>query len=93
MIVKTKVGNFEIIKDYREAFNQEQFEERYVDVAFDKYQYIVGDISSGILRLKGFDDKLDSDQTYKKIPDYLNEYTQVNSAYFILKRIVKKEGK
>lgn len=93
MIIKSSFGNFELIKDHREAFNLEQFESRYVDVAFDKYTYIVGDISSNILRLKGFSKTEDSENTYKKIPDYLNESCQVNCAHFILKRLVKKEGK
>ncbi|CCV63686.1 conserved hypothetical protein (DUF1027) [Alteracholeplasma palmae J233] len=86
MIVETKVGNFELIKDHKEAFNLEQFEEKYVDVAFDRYVYLVGDVAAGILRIKGFSQDPKGTNGYKKIPDYLNESCNRNCAYFILKR-------
>ncbi len=80
-IVETKVGTFEIIKDYREAFNTKTFSERYVD-HFDQYNYIVGDISADMLRLKGFSEK-QKDQIF----DYLMESSTPNAPYFILKRV------
>ncbi len=86
-MVETKFGNFEILKDYKEAFNKEQFEEKYVDVAFDRYIYLVGDIASGLLRIKGFSQDPKSVNGYKKIPDYLNESCNRNCPYFVLKRI------
>lgn len=91
MLVKTNHGVFEIIKDYREAFELEAFNERYVDVAFDRYQFVVGDIASGLLRLKGFNSDAKSPRGFKAIPDYLNESCNVNSAYYILKRTKLKE--
>lgn len=90
MIINTQFGDFELIKNYREAFDLEKFESRYVDVTFDKYTYIVGDVSSELLRLKGFSKQDNSENSYKKIPDYLNESCQVNCAHFILKRVLKK---
>jgi len=87
MIVETEFGKFEILKDYREAFDLVKFQERYVDVAFDKYAYIVGDMSSEMLRLKGFNTDSKSKNGYKRIPDYLNESCSFNCAYYILKRI------
>ncbi len=87
MIVETTAGKFEILKDYREAFDLVKFQERYVDVAFDKYTYIVGDMSSEILRLKGFNTDAKSKNGFKRIPDYLNESCSFNCAYYILKRI------
>ncbi len=91
MIVKTKFGEFEIIKNYREAFVLEAFEERYVDVAFDRYTYLVGDMSSEKLRIKGFNSDAKSIRGFKRIPDYLNESCQVNCAHYILKRIKNKK--
>lgn len=91
MIVETMHGNFKILKDYRDAFDLLTFNEKYVDVAFDRYKYLVGDISAGILRIKGFNSDPKSPRGFKAIPDYLNESCNVNTAYFILKRINKKE--
>lgn len=87
MIIETMHGTFEIIKDYREAFEKEMFETRYVDVAFDRYQYLVGDLSAGILRIKGFNSDPKSLRGFNTIPDYLNESCNVNTAYYILRRV------
>lgn len=70
MIIETAHGVFEIIKDYREAFDKEMFEARYVDVAFDRYQFLVGDLSAGILRIKGFNSDAKSPRGFNAIPDY-----------------------
>jgi len=91
MIIDTEFGKFEIIKDYREAFDLTAFQERYVDVAFDRYTYLVGDMSSGKLRIKGFNSDAKSIRGYRRIPDYLNESCQVNCAHYILKRIKEKK--
>jgi uncharacterized protein YutD len=87
MIIDTELGSFELIKNYRDAFDIVKFTEKYVDVAFDRYTYIVGDMASGILRLKGFNQDPKSPNGFKRIPDYLNESCNFNSPHFILKRI------
>ncbi len=87
MIIDTEFGQFELIKNYREAFDLQKFQERYVDVAFDRYTYLVGDMSSSILRIKGFNSDPKSPNGFKRIPDYLNESCQVNCAHFVLKRL------
>lgn len=87
MIIDTEFGQFELLKNYREAFDLTKFQERYVDVAFDKYMYIVGDMSSDILRLKGFNSDAQSKNGFKHIPDYLNESCSFNCAYYVLKRV------
>lgn len=82
--------SFELVKEHRECFNEEQFKERYTDI-LDKYDVIVGDISSEILRLRGFSSKSQQDTRHvSKIPDYLNESCSFNCAYFILRRIKTK---
>lgn len=91
MTIETAHGVFEIIKDYREAFDKEMFESRYVDVAFDRYQYLVGDLSAGILRIKGFNSDAKSPRGFNAIPDYLNESCNSNTAYYILRRVRVKE--
>ena len=87
MIVDTDFGQFELIKNYREGFDLLKFTERYVDVAFDRYSYLVGDMSSGLLRIKGFNSDPKSPNGYKRIPDYLNESCSMNCAHFVLKRL------
>ncbi|MDR2822094.1 MAG: DUF1027 domain-containing protein [Acholeplasmatales bacterium] len=90
-IITTKHGIFEITQNYRDAFNQESFEERYVDVLFDKYTYILGDLSSEKLRLKGFSSDPKNPNGFKRIPIYLAESCNQNCAYYILKRVKKIE--
>lgn len=80
---------YEIIKDYRDAFNLEEFESRLTDY-FKDYDYVVGDIAYGKLRLKGFYD--DKNQKANKINKYssLDKYIEENCAYgckyFVAKR-------
>ena len=51
-MIESSHGNFNIIKDYKEAFEVKEFNDRYVDF-LDKYDYIVGDYSADMLRFKG----------------------------------------
>jgi uncharacterized protein YutD len=87
MIIDTDFGQFELIKNHREAFDLLKFMERYVDVAFDRYTYLVGDMSSSILRIKGFNSDPKSPNGYKRIPDYLNESCNLNCPHYVLKRM------
>lgn len=89
MDIECKTRKFEIIKNVKDAFNQEMLNDKYIEECFDKYDYIVGDISSGILRLKGFVQDESKPNSYKTIPDYLLEACVYNCAYYILKRIKK----
>jgi len=78
---------FEVIKDYREAFDEEEFKKKYTET-FDKYNVIVGDVSSDILRLKGFTTKQSKHLSHvSTIPDYLNESCNYNTPYYIVKRV------
>lgn len=83
-MLETAHGNFEIVKDYKEALDVKSFNDRYVDY-LDKYEYIVGDISAEMLRLKGF-----NKENIHTVQDYLMESTTPNCAYFILKRLPKE---
>lgn len=92
MIVETEHGKFDLIKNYRDAFDVVSFNARYVDVTFKQYDYLVGDVSSGILRLKGFRDNERGKTSYNLIPDYLNDSCNYNVPYFILKRIKEEKA-
>lgn len=91
MVIKTTKGYFEIVKNVRDAFNLEQFQNKYLEEYFDSSLYIVGDISSNTLRLKGFSVNPGSSKYYKNIPDYLCESCAYRGAYYILRRINENE--
>ena len=87
MVVNSSKGMYFVQKDVRNAFNQEAFESKYIEECFDRYQYIVGDISSSILRLKGFTDDKNSDNYIGKVDEYLETSCALGCPYFILRRI------
>jgi|SRR5690554_6792654 len=90
-IIETKFGKFEIVENYREAFELEKFENKYIEDVFDRYIYVVGDIASELLRLKGFNSRKRNNNSYKHIYDYINESCNANCPYFVLKRIKEEE--
>ena len=87
MLVKCSKGMYRVLKNYRDAFKLEEFQEKYLEECFDKYPYIVGDISSTILRLKGFDDNPNSPSFYKNIDKYIEDSCAFGCPYFVLTRI------
>ncbi len=54
--VKINDKEYELIKDYKNGFEQLPIEEKLTEY-FDNYDYILGDWSYGKLRLKGFCEK------------------------------------
>ena len=85
-------NNYELIKDYKNAFDIEDFQSHYTDY-YDNYDYLVGDIAYNKLRLKGFYDdtnkKAKPINNYKNLKKYLEEDCAVDCKYFILKKINK----
>ena len=79
-----------LIKNYRDAFNEEEFKLKCTDYFYD-YDYIIGDIAYGKLRLKGFYDaknKKAKDLNNFKFKDkYLTENCANDCKYFIVKKI------
>jgi uncharacterized protein YutD len=82
--------SYEIVKDFREGFNEEAFRGRYSDI-LTKYDFIVGDWGYGQLRLKGFfsdqNPKATFDTKISTINEYLYEYCNFGCAYFVVKKI------
>ncbi|WP_370042307.1 YutD family protein [Lysinibacillus sp. RC79] len=80
---------YELIEDYKEAFQEEVFKERYSDI-LARYDYIVGDWGYNQLRLKGFFDdknqKASFDTKISTLQDYLYEYCNFGCAYFVLRK-------
>ena len=87
MIIETKFGNFELLKNERDAFVLDVFEKRYLPEYFEKYTYLVGDLADEILRLKGFSLDPKSQNYFHYIPEYITEACAYNCKYYVLKRI------
>ena len=85
---------YELIKDYKGGFDLEEFTSHYTDF-FEDYDYLVGDIAYGKLRLKGFYDS--DNKKAKRINDfkYLNKYLEEDCAmdckYFVIKKIMNEK--
>ncbi len=84
---------YEIVKDYKNAFDKEVFISHFTDYFYD-YDYIVGDISYGKLRLKGFynpnNKKVKSINNYNNVNKYIEEDCSVDCKYYILKKLENK---
>ncbi len=91
MVIETSKGYFEILKNVKNAFNEEIFEEYYIEEYFDKYDFLVVDIADGKPRIKGFSKNNKSDNYFHNIPDYILESCNFLPIYYVLKRINQKE--
>lgn len=91
MLLKTPKGMFLLEKNFRDAFKEDAFVEKYLEEVFDKDLYIVGDISNGILRLKGFDTDPKSPSHYSNLSKYIEASTVIGCPFYVLKRIRSNE--
>ena len=88
--VSIENNSFEIIKDYKNGYNKDEFVNKYTDF-YDEYDFVVGDWAYGKLRLKGFYNKNNKNcKEYNNIDNldiYLKENCAFECAYFVAKRI------
>ncbi len=93
LLLKVDHHSYELITDYREAWDQEAFLKRYSDI-LSKYDYIFGDWGYEQLRLRGFyeDDnrKAPFDSKIGTLPDYIYEYCNFGCSYFLIKKVSKE---
>ena len=70
---------YQVLNNYKDAINIEELEE--ITEYFDDFDYIVGDIAYGKLRLKGFNSK--TNKNFKELNDVdkVNDYIKNNCAY------------
>ncbi len=81
---------YEVIENVNDCLDIEHLKSKYTDY-FYPYDYLLGDYSYNVLRLKGFYDK----NNPKKGPindisikdKYINEYCTYGCVYFLLKKI------
>ena len=87
--IEVENNKYTIIEDYKNGFDKEEFISHYTDYFYD-YDYIVGDIAYGKLRLKGFYDpknkKVKQINNYNNVKKYLEEDCAVDCKYYILKK-------
>ena len=85
--IQIKEQVYQLVVDYREAFELVPFEQRYQDY-FEKFDFIVGDWGFEQLRLRGFyqinQQKVARDQIIDSLEDYINEYCNFGCRYFVL---------
>lgn len=83
-------NEYELIENYKDGFNLEEVKNKYTDY-FEPYDYIVGDISYGKIRLKGFCNKINKicnkSNDIKFKDDYIKDLCSYECAYFVLKKI------
>lgn len=85
-------NKYELVKVYKNGFNEEEFIKKYTDY-FDEFDYIFGDYSYDVLRLKGFNDK-DNKQVKKinnieTLDNYIKEFCSHECRWFLLKKTKK----
>ena len=90
MSIEIEKNKYELIKDYKNAFDLEEFQNKCTDYFYD-YDYIVGDIAYSKLRLKGFYDeknkKVNKINNYKNVDNYLKTNCANDCKYFIVKKV------
>ena len=89
-MIEVENNQYELIKNYKDGFNLEEFKSLCTEYFLD-YDYILGDYAYNKLRLKGFYDKdnvnVNKTNNYEDIDNYIKGYCAYDCRYFILKRI------
>lgn len=89
MLIKINGNNYEVIKDYREGFNEEAIIERATEY-FNEFDYIFGDWAYGKLRLKGFykkdNKKVSKINNIDNLEKYIKDNCAYNCKYFLLEK-------
>ena len=88
--IQVEDRQYEIITDYRNGFNKEEFISKCTDYFCD-FDYVVGDWAYDKLRLKGFyEDSNKKAKDFNKIGNldkYLKENCAYDCKYFVAKKI------
>ena len=91
MDIEVNNKKYELITNYKDAFDKEEFLSKCTDYFYD-YDYIVGDIAYGKLRLKGFYDekskKVKKINNFKNLDGYLKKYCANDCKYFVVKKTI-----
>ena len=92
MTIEIEKNKYKLIKDYKNAYDDDLFKEKYTSF-FENYDYIVGDIAYSKLRLKGFNKEgnknLNKVNDYKNVEKYIKENCAYDCRYFVLEKVEK----
>ncbi len=95
-MIKINDVSYKLIEQERDAWNEEAFLARYSDV-LEKYDYVVGDWGYEQLRLTGFyrnnQEGVPRDRKINTLQDFLLEYCNLGSPYFVLERVGRPKRK
>ena len=88
-IIELNDKKYEVIKDYRDALNIDELKDKFTDYFYD-YDYVLGDIAYGKLRLKGFysekNKKVNKINNYNNIDKYIEQNCANDCKHFIIKK-------
>jgi uncharacterized protein YutD len=87
--------HYQVLVNVKDALDEELLAQKY-DPYLDQYDLLVGDVASGHLRFKGFyqtSQRVKIDQKSTTVADYLTEYVNPGSPYFILALTDKNQAK
>lgn len=92
LFFETENAKFELIFNYKDAFEKEIFLEKYIDL-FDNKDFIIGDVSHDKLRLQGFVLSKDSNnpKNINNLEDYLLEHCNLGCPFYVLKKTQKSK--
>ena len=89
-VIEIENNTYEIITDYRNGYNKDEFVSKCTDYFYD-FDYVVGDWAYDKLRLKGFyEDNNSKAKDFNKIGNldkYLKENCAYDCKYFVAKKI------
>ena len=88
--IEVENNKYELIKNYKDGFDLDEFTSHYTDF-FSDYDYIVGDIAYGKLRLKGFCNKnnpiLTNINDFSMYKDYIKNHCAYECKYFVIEKL------
>ena len=79
-VITVNNREYQILKNVKDAINIEELSEKLTEY-FDDFDYIVGDIAYGKLRLKGFNSKTNKNFKEYNDVDKVEDYIKNNCAY------------
>lgn len=77
---------YELLANYRDAFDRTMLSDRF-NTFYSKYDYLVGDMGFGQLRLRGFysdERNVPAELKISALQDYLDEHCNLGCPYFVL---------
>ncbi len=92
--IEVNGNEYELIVNYKNGFDADEFNICYTEF-FEDYDFIVGDIAYGKLRLKGFyasdNNKVKRINNYDYLDEYIRDYCAIDCKYYVLKKIKSDE--